>query len=111
MARVSLTDLITQVTKELRLAADAAEDAEHVMSFKDCELELAVAVENEGGGGIRIHVLELGGRRTKTNSNTIRVRFTNLPERPIVLTAIQAEPSSPDQFPTEPSSPDQLPTE
>lgn len=90
--RVSLGDLITEAATQLRDAANAAGE-DPVMSFQECELEMAVSVEHEGGGGIRIHVVELGGSRRKTNSNTVRVRFTNLPERPIVLSVAAPQPA------------------
>lgn len=96
--RVSLEDLITEAATQLRNAAEAAGD-DPVMNFQECELEMAVSVENQGGGGVRIHVVELGGHRRKTNANTIRVRFSSLPERPIVLPVVTAAPSSEGKHP------------
>jgi hypothetical protein len=91
--RVSLADLVAEVASQLRLAADRVQDApDHVMRFQECELETAVSVDTEGGGGVKIWVIEVGGRRKRSESNTVRVRFTNLPETPLVLPVLTKAP-------------------
>jgi Trypsin-co-occurring domain 2 len=71
--------LIDLVTSELRqAAAKAHENKNPIMEFDECELEMAVGVETGGSGELGIYVLKLGGTRTKTNSNTVRVTFKKL---------------------------------
>jgi hypothetical protein len=88
MAQVKLVDLIDQVAMQLLEAEDRAKKrGDRVMDFAECELEVAISVESGGKGGVRVWVLELGGGRTKTDTNTIKIRFTPRPERPIAVPA------------------------
>ena len=78
--QVELADLIDHVAEQLAEAERRAGEREGpVMKFQECELELAVSLETGGQGGLKVWVLELGGGRTKTNSNTITVKFGALP--------------------------------
>ena len=80
-AKVELAELIDYVAAQLTEAARrAVARPERVMQFKEATLELAVSVETGGQGGLRVWVLELGGSRTKTNSNTIAVTLAALPD-------------------------------
>ena len=80
-AKVKLADLIDHVAQELAEAERrAAAREKRVMRFKEAQLELAVSVETEGGGGLKVWVIELGGGRTKTDSNTITVTLSALPD-------------------------------
>jgi hypothetical protein len=85
--RVPLAGLIDEVASQL-LAAEqqAAKRDKPVMQFTECELEMAIAIEDEGQAGVKVWVFELSGGRTKTNSNTIRVKFQRYGEGGIYAT-------------------------
>lgn len=83
MDRIPLSQLIVLVTDELRKAEDLAKQHDdHIMQFEECELEMAVEVETGGTVEANVYVFTLGGERTRTNSNTITVRFGKLAGRP-----------------------------
>jgi hypothetical protein len=86
--RVELADLIDRVAEQL-LAAEqrAAQRSDRVMRFTECELEMAISIETGGEGGIKVWVLELGGSRKKTDSNTITVKFRSLEGRDLTYAA------------------------
>lgn len=90
MARtnIELANLIQTVADQLRAARDKANKADPIIDLAECELEIAVEVTNEGGAGIRVWVFELGGRRTKLNSNTVKVRFAPHGSGPIAFPAL-----------------------
>ena len=75
--KIELADLVEKVANqlhELRKRAKATTDP--VMQFTECELEMAFSVEDAGKAGIKLWVFELGGGRTRTNSNTVRIKFS-----------------------------------
>lgn len=79
--RIELADLIDYVAQQLTEADQRAGGRSgRIMSFTECELELAVSVEREAGAGIKVWLLELGGSQTKANSHVIRVKCSALPE-------------------------------
>jgi Trypsin-co-occurring domain 2 len=87
-ARVELAQLIDHVASELLKAeANAAGRSDRVMRFTECQLEMAISIETSGGAGIKVYVLELGGDRSKTNSNTIMVKFQSLPGHELAFPA------------------------
>jgi hypothetical protein len=91
--KVPLSQLIDVVTTELRKAADRANQyRDHVMQFEECELEFAIEIERGGEAGIQVWVLKLGGGAKKTDSNTIRVKFTALPHRSYAFPALAQPP-------------------
>ena len=106
MARtnIELAKLIETVADQLRSARDAAVKTDPIIDLAEVELELAVDVTNEGGAGIRIWVFELGGRHSKSNTNTVRVKFTPHGALPVAFELRQAGPGpelgrQPDQAP------------
>lgn len=90
MARtnIELAKLIQTVADELRSARDNANKGDPIIDLVDCELEMAVEVTNEGGAGIKVWVFELGGRRSKLNSNTVKVRFAPHGNRPVAFRVV-----------------------
>jgi hypothetical protein len=75
--RIVLGDLLENVTSELRAANERALAAGNaVMKFKECELELAIEAENQGKAGIKFWVLNVGGSLKRTESNTIKIKYT-----------------------------------
>jgi hypothetical protein len=88
MAQVTLVELIDEVAAQLLEAEErAATRADRVMQFAECDLELAISVETGGKGGLKIWVIELGGDRTKTNTNTIKVKFKARPQHIVAVPA------------------------
>ncbi len=84
--RLPLSRLIMAVTAELRKAEELArraregeEGARPVMQFAECELEMGVEIETKGEAETNIWVFKLGGGVTKTDANTVRVKFTSIP--------------------------------
>jgi len=84
---IELARLIETVADQLRAARSAGPGGDPIIDLAECELELAVEVTNEGGAGIKVWVFELGGRRSKSNTNTVRVRFTPHGAQPIAFAA------------------------
>jgi hypothetical protein len=93
---VELAQLVDHVATELLKAeASAAERSERVMRFTECQLEMAISIETGGDAGIKVWVLELGGGRTKTNSNTITVKFQALEGKGLAFPAQDDQESGP----------------
>jgi Trypsin-co-occurring domain 2 len=84
---IELASLIQTVADQLRAARDSAKKDDPIIDLAECELEMAVEVTNEGGAGIKVWVFELGGRRTKLNSNTVKVRFAPHGNVPVAFVA------------------------
>ena len=49
----SLSELIENTSNELRIAHEKVKGRDPVMQFYGCELELAVNLKGEAGGGIK----------------------------------------------------------
>ena len=69
---VELKDLIEKVADDLRAARNIQDP---VLTLEECEMELAIESSNDAGIGVRVWVFELGGRHSKTNTNTVKVKF------------------------------------
>ena len=50
------------------------------MRFNECQIECAVEIEKQGGGGIKVWILELTGGAKKAEHNTITVKFSAIPD-------------------------------
>lgn len=81
-SKIALATVLREVRNAIRQAhedamAEAAKDPTKmpVMRFKECEVEFALDVEMEVGGGIKLWVLKLGAGRTRTESNTIKITY------------------------------------
>jgi len=93
---IELAKLIQTVADELRSARDSANKDDPIIDLDECELEMAVEVTNEAGVGIRVWVFELGGKRSKLNSNTVRVKFAAHDRAgPIAFRAVLEGPERP----------------
>lgn len=77
--RIELSQLLRYVSEELQAAdTDARASGRAVMQFAECKLEIAVAAEREGKGGLKIWVLELGGGAKKTEAHTVTITMKAL---------------------------------
>ncbi len=77
MDKIPLSDLIELVTSELLKAEQQAKRrANPIMEFQECELEMAIEVETGASGEANVWVFKVGGSAKKTDSNTIRIKFS-----------------------------------
>ena len=82
--RIPLSEILQNIAEELIIAQqNATERGIAVMEFAECETELAVKAEYEGGGKIKIYVAELGGEAKKSESNIVKIKFKAIPGKPI----------------------------
>ena len=82
--QIQLAELLSHISNQL-LEADSVSRAagNATMRFDACELEFAVNIEKSGSAGIKVWIMKLGGDVKKSDSNTIRVKFVSLENRPI----------------------------
>jgi hypothetical protein len=77
--RIPLSDLIAQITAEIRKAHDFATETERaIMQFEECEFEFAVEAEKSAEGRIHVWIINLGGGGRTTNSNRVRIKYSKL---------------------------------
>lgn len=99
---IGLTDLIQQVKRDL-LATVSGESADAPILFvESVELELKVAVKQEGAGKIKIDVLsigggEVGGAVSQDKTHTVKVKLSPLFDKERLMEFYQA--LHPDQVP------------
>lgn len=60
-SEIGLAEFIQQVKKELLTTYPENENDTPLLSVDSVELELQVTVKKEGGGGVKINVLQFGG--------------------------------------------------
>ncbi len=76
IAGIGLGDLILTAAEEIRKARDkSAERGDPVLTLEGCELELKVTVSAEGGGGIKVWLLDLSTKAGAERASTITLRF------------------------------------
>ena len=84
MMNLKLAEVLDTLAQQLLEAQQNARTrGAAVMQFAECEIEFAVDIEKSGNAGIEIHVLKLGGELKRTDSNTIRLKFSALPNQPV----------------------------
>jgi hypothetical protein len=73
--QMPLADLIDAVREELQRAADQAGSKRLQFEVQDVELEVEVTTSGsrEAEGGIKLWVVNLGAKGSRTNANTHRV--------------------------------------
>jgi hypothetical protein len=82
--QIKLSEMLEGVATELiKAQQNAQQRGQAVMQFSECQIDCAVTLELEGKAGVTIKVLELGGTIKKTDQNTITVKFSALPDKPI----------------------------
>jgi copper(I)-binding protein len=83
--RIPLSELLAHITTEIRdIHEKAMAHGDPVMKFKECECEFAIEAEDKAGGGFHVWVLKLGGGRKRTESNTIKIKYSALEGREMV---------------------------
>jgi hypothetical protein len=79
----SLAELIQHTTDELRRVREARSDRDPVMLFEKCELELAVTVKADVGGGIRFWVVDASSKVAGETVSKVKVSFRDHPDFPL----------------------------
>ena len=83
--KIKLSEVLGTIAEELIKANESAEERHRpVMQFEECEVELALAAEQEAKGGINIWAVDLSAGAKRTETNTIRVKFGKIPGQPAV---------------------------
>ncbi|MGX6998847.1 trypco2 family protein [Caballeronia sp. KNU42] len=77
--RIPLADMLEAVNKQIRAAGVRAEhNKDAVMKFAECEFEFAIEAEKKGEAGIEVYVAKLGGSLTRTETNTVKIKYISL---------------------------------
>ena len=74
---IGLAELIEKVKQEL-LISDLKSGEAPFLSIDEVSLELQVTVQKEGDAGIKIHVIQIGGKLSRDDVQTIKVTLTPL---------------------------------
>lgn len=77
---IGLAELIERVRQEL-LSAGPDLGEVPIFSVDEVSLELQVTVRREGGGGINIQVIELGGKVGRDDVHTVKLTLTPLVDK------------------------------
>ena len=90
---IPLGQLLDVVSREIRDADERARQngIEPTMRFTECEIDCAIDVEHKEDGSIDIWVLKLGGDAKRTEKNTIKVKYTSIPDRQYVAMVTDVE--------------------
>lgn len=86
---IGLGDLISRTAAEIRKARDAAPKDDAVLTLTDCELELAVTVGAEVGGGIKVWLIDVSGKAKAEQVSRIKLKFGPAGSKPTAFSANQ----------------------
>lgn len=91
--KIQLSEMLDHISLELLEAQKKAEQrGQATMQFSECEMEFAVETTKEAGGGIKVWISELKAGAKKTDSNTVRIKFGNIPDFPVQAAQEQSSP-------------------
>lgn len=82
----TLAQLIETTANELRAVRDKGEK-DAVIQFTGCELELAVTVSAEAGGGVKFWLVDLSGKGKAETVSKVKLSFGPLPGSVIAAAA------------------------
>jgi hypothetical protein len=92
--KIQLSEMLDHISLELLEAQKkATARGQATMQFSECEIEFAVETTKEAEGGIKVWISELKAGAKKTDSNTIRIKFSSIPDKPVQ--AVQQQPNAP----------------
>lgn len=87
LSGLTLSGLIKNAANEIRAArAESLEDA--VMQFEGCELELAVTIGADAGGGIKFWLVDASAKVKAETVSKVKLKFGPNPANPIAAMAI-----------------------
>jgi len=105
MDEIGLQDLIYQVKRELLAPnqAQRAKDPDPLFFIDKVELEIAVKVQKEGSGGIKLSVLSFaelnaGGSVTSERGHVVRVSLSPLLPKEDILAKLLEDPNVREQI-------------
>jgi Trypsin-co-occurring domain 2 len=75
----SLSELIVSVSNDLRVAREEVKGKDPVMQFKGCDLELAVTVKGEAGGGIKFWLVDASTKVAGETVSKVKLSFGAIP--------------------------------
>lgn len=88
--KIQLSEMLNHISLELLEAQNKANQrGRATMKFSECEIEFAVETTKEAGGGIKVWISELKAGAKKTDSNTVRIKFTSIPGGDIQAAQLQ----------------------
>jgi hypothetical protein len=99
--QISLSQLILNVSKELKIANEESDHAKAPMVFHECELELQVQINSEYGGGFKFHIIEAGAQFSNQSVHTIRVKFSANPNNQMLFGIINPSEGNTNDYPVE----------
>lgn len=82
----TLGQLIQKTADELRVLENQPRQ-DTVMQFTSCELELAVTVSAEVGGGIKFTLIDFSAQGSAENASKVKLSFGPLPGKIIAAAA------------------------
>ena len=82
----TLSQLIETTASELR-AVRAKQPADAVMQFQGCEMELAVSIGAEAGGGIKFWLMDASAKAKGETVSKVKLSFGPLPGQVIAAIA------------------------
>lgn len=91
---LSLSELILHTASEIQDAYQKS-SATKTMQFSGCELELAVSVKVEAGGGFKFWLVEASGKASGETSSKIRLSFGALSSGPLQFSATLPDDEGP----------------
>ncbi len=103
-SEIGLAELIQQVKQELLTTYPGSENDTPLLSIDSVELELQVTVKREGGGGIKINVLQFGGgevsgKVSRDDVQKVKVKLSPLVSKEVLINTYgQKNPEKYQQF-------------
>lgn len=95
--QIALSEILAEISSELNKAhQNALLGGVATMQFEECEVELAVVAEKNASGGLKVWLLDIGAGAKKTDSNTIKLKFSKIGSNPIQAPAIDPENPAPE---------------
>jgi len=95
--KIQLSEMLDHISLELLEAQRKAhERGQATMQFSECEIEFAVETTKEAGVGIRVWISELKAGAKKTDSNTVRIKFSSIPGNSVQAVQQQTNSLGPD---------------
>jgi len=92
---IPLADVLGHISAQLHEANERARNQGHpTMRFQECELEFAVELEGKAGGGLQVYVVKLEAGAKRTEKNTIKIKYTALPDKDEVAAIEGTKPRS-----------------
>ena len=89
VTNVPLSEVLAHIAEELNEANKAAQARGYApMIFSECEIDFAVELGKEGKAGLKLYILQLGGKIKRSESNTIKIKFTANPKEGFTAPAL-----------------------